>query len=231
MNPKLLFHPRTAFKKTTGFPGFLTSVFVLVIAGLLGCKSTAPKPEPKPEPQSETATFGAGCYWCSEAIFQRVTGVRKVTPGFMGQDPSATYAQVAGEKTDYAEVCQVVFNPEEVTYTQLLEIFFQVHDPTSVNRQGEDSGPLYRSVLFFHNTNQLETAKKVIQSLDESNVFEKKIVTDIEPAGTLISAKEKEFNYFNKNRENKHCQTVILPKIEKFQQTFQSLYQEPTTSQ
>lgn len=205
-------------------------LFLLIISVNYGCQNNQKDPSTKEEPKTEVATFGAGCYWCSEAIFQRVKGVSKVTPGFMGQDDNATYADVVDEKTEFAEICQIEFDPESVSYTQLLEIFFQVHDPTSINKQGEDTGPLYRSVIFFHNKSQHKIARRTLDSLNLSKVFDKEIVTNLEPAGKLIQAKEKEFNYFNKNRENKHCQMVILPKIEKFQQAFQELYDESVRS-
>lgn len=169
----------------------------------------------------DTATFATGCFWCTEAIFQRLNGVAKVTSGYMGGEvPNPTYEEVCTGTTGHAECCQVVFNPAEISYDELLEVFWKTHDPTTLNRQGNDVGTQYRSAIFFHTPEQKEKAAHYKTTLDASGAFNNPIVTLIEPAGNFYAAEPYHQNYFNSNPGNMYCRFVIVPKIEKFQQVF-----------
>lgn len=169
----------------------------------------------------ELATFGAGCFWCVEAIFQRVEGVEKVVSGYAGghiKDPS--YNEVCQGTTGHAEVCQLSFDPAVVSFKELLEVFWQTHDPTTLNRQGNDVGTQYRSSIFFHSEEQKELAEKYKQKLDEAGVYADKIVTEIVPYDKMYVAEDYHQNYFNQNGSQPYCSFVIQPKIEKFQKVF-----------
>ncbi|MCS7003923.1 MAG: peptide-methionine (S)-S-oxide reductase MsrA [Cytophagales bacterium] len=169
----------------------------------------------------EVATFGAGCFWCVEAIFQRVNGVEKVVSGYMGGTTiNPTYKEVCSGKTGHAEVCQITYNPAIISYEELLEIFFQTHDPTTLNRQGNDIGTQYRSVIFYHTPIQKELAENVKQKLTEAKIFKNPIVTEISPAKTFYPAEDYHQNYFNNNPHQPYCAFVIAPKVEKFQKVF-----------
>ncbi|BCD60158.1 MULTISPECIES: peptide-methionine (S)-S-oxide reductase MsrA [unclassified Nitratiruptor] len=169
---------------------------------------------------SESAILGGGCFWCLEAIFQRVKGVKKVTSGYAGcRKPNPTYEQVCTGVTKCAEVVKIDFDPKSISYEELLHIFFAVHDPTQLNRQGADIGTQYRSVIFPLNEEQKESAKKVIQKLNP--YFDNSIVTTIEDPGTFYEAEEYHQNYYNTHPEQGYCQMVIAPKIKKFMNRFQ----------
>lgn len=171
-----------------------------------------------------TATFGCGCFWCSEAIFKRVRGVTKVTSGYAGgKEKNPTYEQVSAHTTGHAEVVQVEFDPAEVSYEQLLEIFFGTHDPTTRNRQGADVGPQYRSIILFHDKEQQKTAEAVKARLEKEGVFSKPIITEIEPFTTFFPAEQYHRDYYEKNRNQPYCQVVIDPKVAKFRKRFASL--------
>lgn len=172
----------------------------------------------------QLVTFGCGCFWCSEAIFRRVRGVSKVTSGYAGgNEPSPTYERVSAHTTGHAEVVQMEFDPKEISYEQLLEIFFGTHDPTTRNRQGGDVGPQYRSIILYHNQEQKKTAESVKAKLGKENVFGKPIVTEIEPLTTFYPAEQYHRDYYEKNRTQAYCQVVIDPKVAKFRQKFSSL--------
>lgn len=169
----------------------------------------------------EIATFGAGCFWCVEAVFQRVKGVEKVVSGYEGGFvPNPTYELVCGKKTGHAEVCQIHFDPEIVSFKDLLKVFWKTHDPTTPNQQGADKGPQYRSVVFYHSDEQKEFAELYKKKLDESGAFRAPIVTEISPTKTFYAAEDYHQNYFNENPGNRYCQFVIVPKVAKFMEVF-----------
>lgn len=169
----------------------------------------------------ELATFGAGCFWCVEAIFQRVEGVEKVASGYSGghvKNPS--YKEVCQGTSGHAEVCQLSYDPSVVSFDELLEIFWKTHDPTTLNRQGNDVGPQYRSVVFYHNDNQKQLAEKYKHELDKSGIFDNPIVTEISPYETFYVAEDYHQNYFNENGSQPYCSFVIQPKVDKFKKVF-----------
>lgn len=169
----------------------------------------------------ETATFGAGCFWCTEAIFQSLKGVLKVSSGYMGgHQNNPTYEQVCSGNTGYAEVVQVDFNPNIISYEELLLVFFKTHDPTTLNRQGNDIGTQYRSVIFFNNPEQKEQANKMIDELTKELVFDSPIITEVSPVSDFYKAEDYHQNYFNQNQEQPYCSFVIQPKLAKFGEKF-----------
>jgi len=163
------------------------------------------------------ATFGGGCFWCTETIFQRLEGVSSVFPGYMGGHvENPTYKEVCTGETGHAEVIQIEYDPSLISFEKLLLIFFKTHDATSLNRQGEDVGTQYRSVVFYHDDVQLEATQKCIQALEAEKVFDKAIVTEVTPAETFYVAEDYHHNYFNNNPQNPYCSAVIAPKLTKF---------------
>ncbi|MEM8679394.1 MAG: peptide-methionine (S)-S-oxide reductase MsrA [Planctomycetota bacterium] len=169
----------------------------------------------------QKATFGSGCFWCTEAVFQQLKGVELVTSGYAGGDvPNPTYEQVCTGRTGHAEVIQVTYDPQEVDYETLLEVFWKTHDPTTLNRQGNDTGTQYRSVVMFHNEDQQKLAAHYKQKLDESGIFSDPIVTEIVPAATFYAAEAYHQNYFNSNKSQPYCQVMIAPKLKKLQAVF-----------
>jgi len=171
----------------------------------------------------EKITFGAGCFWCVEAVFQRVKGVKAVSSGYMGgKMKNPTYREVCSGLTGHAEVCQLSYDPKEVSVATLLEIFWQTHDPTTLNRQGADTGTQYRSAVFFHTPEQQQEADAWKQKLNDSHVFPNPIVTEITAASEFYVAEDYHQNYFNENGTEPYCQIVIKPKMDKFLKTFKS---------
>jgi peptide-methionine (S)-S-oxide reductase len=171
----------------------------------------------------DTITFGSGCFWCTEAIFQQVPGVEKVTSGYSGGHViNPTYEQVCEKNTGHVEVCQLVYDPSKVTVDELLEVFWQTHDPTTMDRQGNDVGPQYRSAVFYHNEEQRKKAEFYKAELDKSGSFAKPIVTVIEPFKNFYPAEDYHQNYYNNNSNQPYCYFVIKPKLEKFQKVFKS---------
>lgn len=169
----------------------------------------------------DTATFGAGCFWCVEAIFQQVNGVYKVESGYSGGEiVNPTYKQVCGGNTGHAEVIQVYYNPQVVSFDDLLEIFWQTHDPTTLNRQGADYGTQYRSAVFYHNKFQKERAEYYKKKLTDEKVFNSAIVTEISPFSVFYKAEDYHQNYFNANGDQPYCSMVIQPKVDKFKKAF-----------
>jgi len=169
----------------------------------------------------ETATFGAGCFWCTEAIFQSLKGVSSVTSGYMGgHTNNPTYEQVCSGNTGHAEVIQVDFDPNVITYEELLLIFFKTHNPTTLNRQGNDIGTQYRSVVFFHSQEQKEKANKMIDELTRELVYDSPIVTEVSPVSDFYKAEDYHQNYFNQNSGQPYCTFVIQPKLIKFGEKF-----------
>ena len=171
--------------------------------------------------QIETATFGAGCFWCVEAIFQRLEGVQQVVSGYAGgvvENP--TYQQVCSGVTGHAEVVQIAFAPEGISFDDLLHVFWCTHDPTTLNRQGADVGTQYRSAIFYHSDEQKATAESSKRETDASDLWPNPIVTEIVPLPVFYPAEIYHQNYFNLNPNQPYCQVVIHPKIRKFKQEF-----------
>ena len=169
----------------------------------------------------EQVTFGSGCFWCVEAIFQRVEGVEKVVSGYSGGHvKNPAYKEVCQGTTGHAEVCQLSYDPDVVSIEELLEVFWQTHDPTTLNRQGNDVGTQYRSAIFYHNDQQKALAKKYRKKLDESEVFNDPIVTEIKAYKKMYVAEDYHQNYFNENGSQPYCSLVIQPKIDKFNKVF-----------
>ena len=181
--------------------------------------------ETKPSPAAtELATFGAGCFWCVEAVFEELEGVLDVSSGYTGgQVENPTYEAVCSGMTGHAEVIQLRYDPSKVTYEQLLEVFFQTHDPTTLNRQGADVGTQYRSAIFTHDDAQKETAEKVKAALDASGAFPAPIVTEIEPIGPYYAAEDYHQDYYARNPDKGYCRAVIAPKMDKFRKAFGKL--------
>ena len=164
----------------------------------------------------ELATFGAGCFWCVEAVFQRIEGVISVVPGYAGgQTENPSYQEICSGDTGHAEVAQIEFDPAVVSYAKLLEVFWQSHDPTTLNRQGADVGTQYRSVIFYHDQKQKEIAGKSQAAAQASGAFQDSIVTQISPLTQFYRAENYHQDYYDNNRNAPYCQFVILPKLKK----------------
>ena len=163
------------------------------------------------------AYLASGCFWCTETIFDNVDGVTKVIPGYMGgTKKNPTYEEVCTGLTGHAELVEITYDSNIVSFKKLLEIFFKTHDPTTLNRQGNDIGTQYRSAIFFQNKNELNVAKELISNLESSNIFLNKIVTTLEKKTEFFEAEDYHKNYFYNNPENMYCQMVVKPKVEKF---------------
>ncbi len=171
--------------------------------------------------KTDTATFGEGCFWCTESFFQRLEGVYKVISGYGGgfvENP--TYEQVCDKNTGHVELARIVFDPSKISYDELLEIFWKTHDPTTRDRQGNDVGPQYRSVIYYHTDEQKQKALHYKDKLDKSGAWDKPIVTDIEPFKNFYPAENYHQNYYNDNQNQSYCRFVIAPKLEKFEKAF-----------
>ena len=169
----------------------------------------------------DKATFAGGCFWCTEAVFQRLKGVESVMPGYTGGTmENPTEDDVYSEKSGHAEAIQIKFDPTIITYEQLLDVFWHLHDPTSLNRQGYDVGAHYRSAIFYHNDEQKKAAEKSKKEVEASKLYPGKFVTEIVPAGPFYAAKEYHRNFYNKNSYSPYCQYVIDPKISKLFKEF-----------
>ncbi len=173
------------------------------------------------ESKSEVAILGGGCFWCLEAVYQKVKGVEKIESGFSGgfiKNPA--YREVTSGKTGHAEVVKITFNPDIISYRVLLSIFFTIHDPTSLNRQGADVGTQYRSVIFYRNKEQREVAESVMKQLKSEGVYDKDLVTQLQEEAPFYKAEESHQNYYSRNTQQPYCQIVISPKINKFRSNF-----------
>jgi peptide-methionine (S)-S-oxide reductase len=172
--------------------------------------------------KTETATFANGCFWCTEAIFEQLDGVISATSGYTGgQTENPTYKQVCNGETGHAECLQIVYDPGKISFDELLEVFWETHDPTTLNRQGGDVGTQYRSGIFYHTTEQKEKAEKYKVELDKSGAFDNPIVTEITPFTKFYPAEDYHQQYFENNENsNPYCQMVIRPKIDKFRKVF-----------
>jgi len=169
----------------------------------------------------EIATFGSGCFWCTEAVFQRIKGVEKVVSGYAGgQVKNPTYRQVCGGDTGHAEALQVEYDPAQISYPELLEIFWKTHDPTTLNRQGNDVGTQYRSVIFYHNEEQKRLAEEYKKKLDTAGIWDDPIVTEITPFTNFYPAEDYHQNYYNENPRQPYCSFIIRPKLEKLEKVF-----------
>ena len=172
------------------------------------------------QPNTETATLGGGCFWCLEAIFEELKGVDKVESGFAGGRFDATYQEVCTGQTGHAEVVQVTFGPTVISFVDLLAIFFSVHDPTTLNRQGADVGPQYRSAIFYHDDRQKEAAETMIEVLAEDRIWPNPVVTEVAPFDKFFIAESHHQDYYRNNKNQGYCQVVINPKLEKFRRKF-----------
>ncbi len=172
----------------------------------------------------ELATLGGGCFWCTEAVFLEIEGVEKVVPGYSGGHvKNPTYKQVTTGTTGHAEVIQVTFDPEALTYREVLEVFFTMHDPTQLNRQGADVGTQYRSVIFYHSDEQKKTAEVFISEMNETNIFNLPIVTKLEPFKEFYEAEDYHKNYYERNKNQGYSRFVIAPKLDKVEKKFKEM--------
>ena len=165
----------------------------------------------------ETATLAGGCFWCMEVVFLKVDGVENIVSGYTGGTTvNPTYEQVSTGETGHVEAVQVTFDPVRISYREILQIFFSVHDPTTLNRQGADSGTQYRSTIFYHNEQQKSVAEDIIRELNKARLWKKAIVTQIAPLDKFYPAEDYHQEYFSRNPEQPYCQVVISPKVNKF---------------
>ena len=168
------------------------------------------------------ATFGSGCFWCTEAVFQRVKGVQRVVSGYSGgHDPQPTYKAVCAGTTGHAECIQVTYDPATISYVELLRIFWKMHDPTTRNRQGNDVGTQYRSVVFYHDEEQRRAAETLREELDKARIWPNPIVTEVVAFRQFFPAEDYHQNYYNRNSSQPYCAFVITPKLDKFEEVFQ----------
>ena len=209
------------------------TTLVISVATLLSCSLrenpqkymtsslTAPTTTGETVLRTDTATFGTGCFWCTEALFQQLDGVLKVTSGYTGGNvKNPTYKEVCEGTTGHAEAVEIVYDPEKITFDELLEAFWQAHDPTTLNRQGNDVGTQYRSAIFYHNAAQKAKAEKYKTELDKSGAWKDPIVTEITPSSTFYTAENYHQDYYNNNGSAPYCYYVIRPKMEKFEKVF-----------
>ena len=172
--------------------------------------------------QTEVATLGGGCFWCLEAVYETVRGVEGVVSGYAGGDvPDATYQQVSSGTSGHAEVVQLTFDPQALAYRDILRIFFTIHDPTTLNRQGGDIGMQYRSIILYHTQEQKRVAEEVIAEIENQAVWDDTIVTAVEPLDAFYRAEDNHQNYFKNNSQQPYCQVVIAPKVAKFRKAYQ----------
>ncbi len=205
-------------------------LFLVYIFTLYGCgkKETNAQSENKKDTgvseqmeNLQKATFGSGCFWCTEAIFERLKGVKSVVSGYSGgKVENPTYEEVCTGTTGHAEVTQITYAPEVISFDELLEVFWKTHDPTTLNRQGNDVGPQYRSVIFYNNDEQKKLAEKYKEALDKSGAWDKPIVTEISPLINFYPAEDYHQEYYENNPNQGYCAFVIAPKVEKFEKVF-----------
>ncbi len=194
---------------------FTGTIFMLVlfVSGVLAMDSRA---------EMETATLGGGCFWCLEAVFQELEGVISVESGYSGGSGTPNYKEVSSGATGHAEVVQVVFKPGITTYEEILAVYFTMHDPTTLNRQGADVGTQYRSIIFYHSPEQKAASQAVMKQLVADKVYNNKIVTQLTPYEHFYKAESYHQDYYSRNRTAGYCRAVIDPKIQKFRQKFAS---------
>jgi peptide-methionine (S)-S-oxide reductase len=173
------------------------------------------------EKSGELATLAGGCFWCLEAVYKELRGVERVVSGYAGGHvDNPTYREVCDGATGHAEVVQITFDPSAVSYRELLEVFFTIHDPTTLNRQGADVGTQYRSAVFYHSPEQRETAKQVIAEMTAAGVWDSPIVTEVAPLDKFYPAEDYHQDYFEKNPSQPYCRAVVAPKVSKFRKLF-----------
>jgi peptide-methionine (S)-S-oxide reductase len=179
----------------------------------------------------EEATFAGGCFWCIETVFNQINGVMDAESGYSnGDHPAPTYDEVCSGRTGHAEVVRVRFDPTVVSYGQLLEVFFSIHDPTQLNRQGNDVGTQYRSGIYTHNPEQAHQARTIIEQLSETKVYPAQIATEVAPIRNYHPAERYHQRYFEQNPGQGYCAVVVAPKVEKFQRTFAELLKPASTT-
>ena len=172
-------------------------------------------------PARELATLAGGCFWCLEAVYEQVAGVERVQSGYSGGHvPHPSYEQVCSESTGHAEVVQITFDPQTISYAQLLEVFFAIHDPTTLNRQGPDAATQYRSAIYYHTEEQRATAEKQIAELEAAEIWDRPIVTEVTAFSEFYAAEEYHSHYYRRNPRQPYCQVVISPKVAKFRKQF-----------
>lgn len=177
--------------------------------------------------QLETAVFGGGCFWCTEAVFQKLRGVKSVLPGYAGgHTVNPTYYDVAKQNTGHAEVIQFIFDPSLIKFRDLLEVFFATHDPTTLNQQGYDKGPEYRSIILYTNEQQKLEAEAIIKELTDEKAYANPIVTEVKPLEKFYEAEQEHKDFYKNNPNSPYCQVIINPKIKKFKEKFASLIVE-----
>ena len=194
----------------------MTVILMAVVAG----RTSAMNDASKDSGQRETATLGGGCFWCMEAVFEELQGVHKVESGYAGGNGPTTYREVCTGDTGHAEVIRITFDPEVTSFAEVLAVFFTVHDPTTLNRQGGDMGTQYRSVIFYESESQKLTAQSVLDQLEADKVFSKRVVTQLEPLDRFYRAEEYHQDYYRNNSNQGYCQAVINPKLAKFREKF-----------
>ena len=191
------------------------------VANPLQNEGTSVDEKAKSDERTALATFGGGCFWCTEAVFEQFDGVEKVVSGFAGGFlPDPTYKDICSGLTGHAEVVQVTYDPKKVSYPRLLEAFWQSHDPTTLNRQGNDVGPQYRSIILYHDQEQKKIAEDSIRKLDKAKIFRSPIVTEVAPLTTFYLAEQKHQNFYQANKGMRYCQAVIEPKLKKIRKLF-----------
>lgn len=210
-------------------------IITLLLVSIASCNNNSlPKIEMikmQEDNRYKTTTLGSGCFWCTEAVFQRLNGVVKVESGYSGGNvPNPTYEAVCSGKTGHAEVCQITYDPDKISFEELLEVFWKTHDPTTLNRQGADVGTQYRSVIFYHNDEQKTSAEKIKQELDSEKIWDNPIVTEISAYKKFYKAEDYHQDYYNRNSYQPYCSFVITPKLEKFKKIFANKIKKNTSN-
>lgn len=224
------------FKFNSQIMKALTTMLILSTLALHACSSRAQTSEPANKEKEivsmengelQEATFGAGCFWCVEAVFEEVKGVKSVVAGYAGGDvKNPAYKEVTTGNTGHAEVARITYDPSVVSYEQLLEVFWHTHNPTTLNRQGYDVGTQYRSVIFYHNDEQRDIAEKSLEETDASDLWKDPIVTEIEPVSNYSQAENYHQNYYANNPNAGYCTVVIAPKLKKFRKEFSHMLKD-----
>ena len=205
------------------------AVLILMGSGTHGKQTVKAQGDKKPMSSAalDTATLAAGCFWCVEAVYQNLKGVQSVVSGYSGgtvKDPS--YEEVCSGSTGHAEACQIAYDPKVISYSDILEAFWKAHDPTTLNRQGNDAGTQYRSAIFYHNAEQKRLAEHYKKELDSAHAFDAPIVTEITPFKNFYKAEDYHQNYYNEHGYAPYCMFVIRPKVEKFKKAFKDKLKE-----
>jgi len=203
------------------------AVAAILAALLAGAPSMQAAAHAADGPTMKKATFAGGCFWCTEAVYKEIRGVGAVTSGYIGgKVPNPTYKQVCTGLTGHAEAVEIEYDPEQVPYEKLLEVFFATHDPTTLNRQGADVGTQYRSGVFYHDEEQKAAAEKAIAALDAAKVFPNRVVTEVTEASTFYPAEDYHQDYFENNPFQPYCQGAVAPKVAKVRKVFKDLLKE-----